>query len=63
MAKTNLTVQLSGEDGNGFMILGVVRRALQKAGYHDLAAEYLEEATKGNYDHLLQTTMEYVEVE
>ena len=60
---TDITVKLIDEDGNGFMILGVVRRALQRAGYHDLASQYIEEATQGDYDHLLQTTMKYVNIE
>jgi len=61
MAKTNVRVKLVGEDGNAFSILGRVSSALKRAGHRDLAEEYLEEATKGDYDHLLRTTMEYVE--
>jgi len=63
MPKTDLTVNLIGEDGNGFAILGVVRRALQRAGYHALAAQYIEDATSGDYDNLLRVTMDYVNVE
>ena len=63
MPKTDLTVNLVGEDGNGFAVLGVVRRALQRAGYHDLAGQYIEDATKGDYDNLLRVTMDYVNVE
>jgi len=63
MAKTNITVKLVGEDGNAFMILGRVSKALKRAGHADLAKEYMLEATKGDYDHLLATTMQYVEVE
>jgi len=55
-------VQLTGEDGNAYAILGRVSDALRKAGadkkYRD---KYLEEATSGDYDHLLQVTMEYVD--
>jgi len=61
--KTNITVKLSGEDGNAFAVLGKVNRALKKAGHPELATEYFREATKGDYDHLLQTTMKYVIVE
>ena len=63
MPKTDLTVNLIGEDGNGFAIMGVVRRALQQAGCHDLAAQYIKEATSGDYDNLLRMTMDYVNVE
>lgn len=30
--RTNVTVQLSGEDGNAFSIMGRVIRAMKKAG-------------------------------
>ena len=60
--QTGIQVQLLGEDGNAFYIMGKVAQALRKAGYCELANEYLAEARKGNYDQLLQTTMNYVEV-
>jgi len=63
MAKTDVVVKLVGEDGNSFAILAKVSKALKKAGYKDLANEFMDEATSGNYDHLLQTCMNYVEVE
>tara|TARA_R110000803_G_scaffold97351_1_gene165503 strand:+ start:425 stop:625 length:201 start_codon:yes stop_codon:yes gene_type:complete len=51
-------VPLTGEDGNAYFILGRVTKAMKKAGIAkaDIDA-YKEEATKGDYDHLLQTTM------
>lgn len=61
MPKTNVKVKLAGEDGNAFAILGRVKKALERAGHRDLAKQYVEEAKKGDYDHLLRTTMEYVE--
>jgi len=63
MAKTDVVVKLIGEDGNAFAILGKVEKALKRAGYPELAEEYFQKATAGDYDHLLRTTMEYVEVE
>ena len=63
MTKTNVRVKLVGKDGNAFAIMGRVRQALRKAGHADLVDEYLEEATAGDYNHLLMTTMKYVEVE
>ena len=59
----DVTVQLTGNDGNAFSIISRVRKALKRAGYTDLAARFLEEATSGDYDHLLQTCMKYVNVE
>lgn len=63
MPKTNIKVKLVGEDGNAFFILGKVREALIKNGRKDLVEEFLKEAQSGDYDHLLATVMEYVEVE
>lgn len=56
-------VELVGHDGNSFAILGTVRRAMKRAGLTpEQITEYVEEATSGDADHLLQTTMRYVEV-
>ena len=63
MAKTDVTVKLIGNDGNAFYILGAVSKALKRAGLDDIAKEYIEEATKGDYNHLLATTMDYVNIE
>jgi hypothetical protein len=62
MPKTDVVVQLSGEDGNAFAIMGRVRKALRLGGHGDLVDEYTSKAKSGDYDHLLQVTMEYVEV-
>jgi hypothetical protein len=54
-------VQLTGADGNGFMIIGLVQKALREA---DVPPEeikaFVEEATSGDYAHLLQTCMRWV---
>ena len=55
-------VKLVGEDGNAFSIIGRVRRALTKAGHKDAVGEFTEEATSGDYNHLLNTVMKYVNV-
>ena len=62
MPKTNVKVKLVGTDGNAFAILGKVSQALKKAGYVDLAKEFRDEATKGDYNHHLATCMDYVDV-
>ena len=61
--KTNVVVKLTGRNGNAFAILGKVSKALKQAGHPDLAKQYLNEAMAGDYNHLLQVTMSYVEVE
>ena len=59
----DIEVQLSGEDGNAFAILGLVRRELRRAGVsEDDCAAFTAEATSGDYDHLLQTVMKTVNV-
>ena len=62
MDKKKPTVRLSGEDGNAFSILGLVDAALCEAGMAKEADEFMKEATKGNYDHLMATVFKYVNV-
>lgn len=63
MPKTSVRVKLIGEDGNAFAVMGAVRGALEEKGLHDLAEQFIDEASMGGYDHLLRTVMEFVEVE
>ena len=61
--KKKPVVKLIGEDGNAFAILGKVTKAMKMSGYsQDEIKEYQAKAMSGDYDHLLATTMEYVEV-
>lgn len=56
-------VTLTGEDGNAFAIMGAVRKALRRAGVSgDEIGSYTAEATSGDYDHLLQVSMAWVDV-
>lgn len=56
-------VQLSGNDGNAFAIMGSVRQALRRAGVsNENIALYSADSQSGDYDHLLQTAMRWVEV-
>ena len=56
-------VQLTGEDGNAFMILGAVTNALKRAGVDKAERDaFYAEATAGDYDHLLRTAMKWVAV-
>lgn len=59
----DVTVELVGNNGNAFFILGHVKRALIDAGHAEGAKDYVEEATSGDYDNLLVVTMKYVNVE
>jgi Domain of unknown function (DUF4314) len=55
-------VQLSGEDGNAFAILGRTAAALRQAGVPQEEIDaFFAEATSGDYNHLLQTTMAWVD--
>ena len=56
----DVEVQLTGEDGNAFAVLGAVSKALRRAGHGDAAKEFQDEAMSGDYDHLLQTAMRFV---
>jgi len=56
-------VTLTGTDGNAFAVLGAVNVALKRAGIDKIERDaFFAEATAGNYDHLLQTAMRWVEV-
>lgn len=58
-----VAVQLTGQDGNAFLILGLVRRALSKAEVPQAEIDaFMAEATAGDYNHLLSTCMSWVEV-
>jgi hypothetical protein len=55
------SIRLAGEDGNAFSILARTMQALRRAGVtKDEIDAYHTEATTGDYDHLLVTTMRWV---
>lgn len=59
----NVTVRLTGTDGNAFAVLGAVRAALKKGGVpREQVDEFSSQAMSGDYDHLLQTAMKWVNV-
>lgn len=63
MPKFDIDVQLSGEDGNAFAIMGRVQSALRRAGAtKEQLDEYYKESTSGDYDHLLRTACAWVNV-
>lgn len=56
-------VRLQGIDGNAFVIMGTVTRALRRAGYSQEDIErYRKEAMSGDYDNLLQVTMNWIDM-
>lgn len=59
----DIEVELTGGDGNGFLIACRVRTALKRGGAPAEDQEaFFKEALSGNYDHLLQTCMAWVSV-
>ena len=63
MAKFDVTVPLSKQDGNAFSILGRVQKALKRNGAtKEDRAQYVAEATSGDYRNLLRVTAEWVDV-
>lgn len=63
MPKYDVTVQLVGQDGNAFAIMGAVDRVLRQHGVDKTEREaYMKEATSGDYGNLLRVTSEWVRV-
>jgi hypothetical protein len=59
----DIKVKLIGEDGNAFFILGKVQRALRKANVpKEECDEFFKQAQSGDYDNLLRTCMQWVDV-
>ena len=60
----NINVPLVGEDGNAFAILGRVSKALNRGGATAKEVdEFIDEATSGDYDHLLATVQRWVDTD
>lgn len=58
--KTTQEVLTEG-DGNAFAIMGRVTRELKSRGHNDLVDEYQEDATSGDYDHLVRVSMKVLD--
>jgi hypothetical protein len=59
----HIQVQLTGENGNAFVLLGKVAQGLRRSGIaEETINEFTEEAKAGNYDHLLRTHRKWVDV-
>lgn len=63
LPQTGVQVQLSGQDGNAFAVIGAVTKALKRAGLDSTAKAFQDQAFKQkSYEDLLALCMEVVEV-
>lgn len=54
-------VQLTGNDGNAFAVMGAITKALRRHGVSsEVIAEFRTEAMSGDYDNLLATAQKWV---
>jgi len=58
-----VTVELSGVDGNAMSIIAAVTRALRRAGHGSQISEFTKEAMSGDYDNVIRTAMRWVSVQ
>ena len=57
-------VDLFSIDSNAFSIMGAVSKAMRRAGISSEERDaYFKEATSGDYDQLLATTMRWVSID
>ena len=60
----NITVELSGNDGNAFAVMRAVSRELKRNSVEKAEVDaFMAEAMSGDYDNLLQTCMKWVNVD
>ena len=60
----DIHIELVGQDGNAFNILGICLRAMRKAGLSkEQQKEFQLDTTSGDYQHLLDTCMRYFDIE
>lgn len=63
MPKFDVEVELVGQDGNAYAIMGAIKKALRKAGAtNEQVDQYLSESMSGDYNNLLSVATEWVEV-
>lgn len=59
----NISVELSGKDGNAFAIMANVGKALKRNNVpQEEVEQFYAEGMSGDYDHLLRTAMRWVVV-
>lgn len=58
-----VNVELVGQDSNAFLMIGRVRMALKRGGVEaDEVEVFSKEAMSGDYDHVLRTITNWVNV-
>jgi len=58
----NVVVKDFGRDGNAFALMGQVSGAMRRAGIDQKEIDaFHEEATAGDYDHLIQTCLKWAD--
>ena len=63
MKYPNIKVQLTGRNGNAFAIIGAVSKALRQSNVNkDEVEKFIDEAMSEDYDNLLVTCMNWVDV-
>jgi hypothetical protein len=59
----DVTIQLTGNDGNAFAIMGACRKAARRAKVSSEEIElFTTECTSSDYDHLLATCMRWFDI-
>ena len=60
----DITVNIIGQNGNAFCILGICKRAMERAKLPQTEIDsFMSEAMSGGYDHLLATVLAWFVVE
>ena len=60
----HIAVRLIGTCGNAYSVMGQVRRAMMNAGVdEDAIKQFVNEATDGDYNHLVRVCMAWVNIE
>lgn len=60
----HIKVNIIGQNGNAFCILGICQRAMEQANCSQQEIDaFNKEAKSGDYNHLLATVMNYFDVE
>jgi hypothetical protein len=57
-----IEVELIGNDGNAFAVMGAVSKALRRGGYAAEVEQFQSEAMSGDYNHLLQVVMQWITI-
>ena len=60
----DITVNIIGQNGNAFYILGICKRAMERAKLPQTEIDsFMSEAMSGGYDHFLATVLAWFAVE